>query len=86
VTFKRLTWFILPVLTLLPLTLGLPDLFSTATAASTTAIYDCATQSDISQTECEALVAIYDANPDGDFGSSWLVDGVSPCSWKGGYS
>ncbi len=47
------------------------------------ATYDCAAQSAISVTECEALVAIYEANPDSDFFSGWLVDGSSPCDWSG---
>lgn len=82
-TFNRLTQFTLPILALFFSTLlGLPYLFSLATAVTATVTYDCAVQSDISQAECEALVAIYDANPGGNFGSGWLEDGVYPCSWN----
>ncbi len=44
--------------------------------------YDCAAQSAIPVAECEALVAIYEANPDADL-SGWLADGSSPCNWWG---
>lgn len=81
--FNRLTWFTLPVLALLfSALLGLHDLFSLATAAPAAVTYNCAAQNAIPQTECEALVAIYNANPGGNFGSGWLEDGISPCSWN----
>ncbi len=44
--------------------------------------YSCATQNAIPETECEALVAIYEANPDANL-SGWVVEGSSPCSWSG---
>ena len=44
--------------------------------------YDCAVQGAIPVAQCEALVAIYNANPSGYF-PGWLVDGSSPCAWGG---
>ncbi|PID85867.1 MAG: hypothetical protein CSB13_05950, partial [Chloroflexi bacterium] len=46
--------------------------------------YDCAAQSAIPPTECEALVAIYNANPDASL-NGWLAAGSSPCDWSGVY-
>jgi leucine-rich repeat protein SHOC2 len=63
---------------------GLPASTASVTAApDIPAAYDCTAQSDIPQAECEALVAIYDSNPSGNFGSGWLEAGVSPCDWNG---
>lgn len=44
---------------------------------------DCAAQSEIPESECEGLVAIYDSanGPGWEFSSGWLVD-PSPCSWE----
>lgn len=45
--------------------------------------YDCAQQSDISELECEWLVAIYDANVNSQSFHLWLREGISPCNWDG---
>ena len=44
--------------------------------------YDCSGQTAVSVAECQALVAIYNDNPNAIL-SNWLVAGSSPCSWSG---
>ena len=48
------------------------------------ASYDCATQADIPQSQCEGLVALYNATGGGNWTtkSDWLAT-TSPCTWFG---
>ena len=60
--------------------IGVTTLFSPPAQAVS---YDCTAQTSISVIECEALVAIYEANPEATFDPSWLYPWFSPCDWRG---
>ena len=81
--WKRLIYVVVSLVGLLLLVIGGVSNFTASAAPDAPTAYDCTTQSDIPQAECEALVAIYDSNPGGNFGSGWMEDGVSPCDWDG---
>lgn len=56
-----------------------------ASAAELAQAFSCSTVTDISEGECEALVAFYNSTDGANWDNSdgWLEAGVSPCDWYG---
>lgn len=80
---SRLVHFALPILfSVIFMALVVSSIPHTSTYAQTN--FDCATVTEISQLECEALVALYNATdgPNWHKRSNWLETNT-PCNWEG---
>jgi len=83
------TWSIRVLSVALLLALLLPGGLSTRAApqppVQPQASFDCATQADIPESQCDGLVALYNATGGDNWttNTDWLAMGTSPCTWFG---